>query len=275
MQEPTEDVCCRGCRCWTIFCRSWLLIGCLYVGELEACEPPRYRVAKLIDRDDAVFGYVSIRLQDFAPQNVACLADELRRRYPDRDLDIYLFSSHTAAQSYVPEGVEALPLTYASKLHGTYNYHRGQSVNYLTLLPAGAVEGAEHLWTRLELPLRHPVPNCTLHIGSRCLLALELVDYPSVRGKYDTSGRITLAGRINKGGRVSGLRVVEVEATHGGDSTMLVGVALTNLKTWRFARDDRDQDIRITYRFDPTPGPTRHRGAYMEFRLPSEVTVRP
>ena len=56
---------------------------------------------------------------------------------------------------------------------------------------------------------------------------------------------------------------------------MPVGVALTNLKTWRFARENNSQDIRITFRFDPTPSRTAHRGAYMEFRLPSEVTIQP
>jgi hypothetical protein len=262
----------QGCRAiltiWTVL---WVATS-LYAGETK-CEVPRYRLARVTDVLGVVDIDLSLRLSEFEPKKLACLADELRRQYAGRDLTVSMFSSHKAAQEYSPLTVEHIPWNelYLSKRHGVYFYRREPREDRLIISPAGANPNEERFATSYDLPLSGVAKACKLAVGGRCLLEF----YPMQSGVRDSEGTVTVTGRIEKAGNVSHLTVIATEAKPAGAATVLADTSLANLRTWRFAPDTKEAPLRITYRFNPTPRSQPNHGAYMEFRLPSEVTIQP
>ena len=243
-----------------------------------ACGAPRYRVGQVPENTAAdVTLLISIRLEDLAPQRLVCLAGALRQKYPGRNVWVGMFSAHDAAREYSPITIEVTHQTIyeASKLHGFYVYNKENHDDYLLIVPDG--RRLEVDWpfnTRIDLPIAGK-PACRLAMKGRCLLEFrDYIDYPSVDGKANGSGKVTVAGRIERRGVLSGLHAVDAIADPPELRSAFTDRAIQHLLTWRFEPGRQVDDIRITYRFEATD--TAARGTSdVQMRLPDEVLIQP
>jgi hypothetical protein len=92
-----------------------------------ACKPSHYHQGRAwADNASDILLGISIRLEDFAPDRLVCLAEALRQKYPERNVAALIFSSRQAAQGYFPGSIDPPPrsVTYQSKLHGYYSYNK-------------------------------------------------------------------------------------------------------------------------------------------------------
>jgi len=216
-----------------------------------ACVAPRYRVGKELanDKSGAVLD-ISIRLEDFAPERMVCLADALRDKYPDRDIHAAIFSAYDAAQNFTPGDQELTPsaLYAKSKLHGSYHYDRDRGENFLFLTPDADSGSANSPFnTRINLPLKGQ-PICKLAIDGRCLLEFKHIDYPSIGERTNGSGEVAVTGRIRQNGVVSDLKAIETKAEPPAWESTLKEFTLRNLQTWRFATSSHESSLHITFR---------------------------
>jgi hypothetical protein len=253
-----------------------LLALSLAASAWGACVAPKYRVGKELanDKSGAVVD-ISIRLEDFAPERLVCLAGAIRDKYPDRDIHAAIFSAYDAARNFTPGDQELTPLAqYArSKLHGSYHYDRNRGENFVFLTPDADSGSANSPFnTRIDLPLTGP-PACRLALDGRCLLEFKHIDYPSVGGRTDGSGEVTVTGRIRPNGVVSELKAVETKADPPAWESTLKEFALRNLQTWRFATSSRESSLHITYHFTLTDSALSNDN-YLQFQLPNEVRIQ-
>ncbi len=82
-----------------------------------------------------------MRLQDFTPSKLVCLAASLRQRHRDyRNIGINIFSLHEAAQSeiYVQESNRE-DIEMLSHMHAQYSYDADKHQDYVEIMPTGAV----------------------------------------------------------------------------------------------------------------------------------------
>jgi Gram-negative bacterial TonB protein C-terminal len=241
-----------------------------------ACKVPHYRRGRT--REDNASNIdidISIRLQDFAPERLICLAGALRQKYPERNVAALIFSSREAALGYVPVSVEQIPvlLEYQSKLHGYYFYNREKQEDYLLIVPDGGSQEVDSPFdTRIDLPATR-TPVCRLASNGRCLLEFQHVYYPSIDGRAEVSGRVTLSGSIRPDGALSGLAVVDATASPPERQPVLVDWARQHLGTWRFEPGKHKDDVRITYYFEVVDSPFVGHGTSVQFRLPYEVRI--
>jgi hypothetical protein len=252
-----------------------LLPGALYAAD--ACKPPHYRTAKpfwATASGSTSDIRISIRLEDFAPNRLICLARALRQEYPSRDLAVLIFSSHEAAQNYAVGSVDraAIQWQYESKLHGYYFYNRQRHEEYVLIVPDGLSQQRDSPFdTRIDLPVTG-TPICRLAINGRCLLEFQHIYYPSyVEGRRETSGWVTVAATIRRDGAVTNLAAVDVKVNPAELQPVLVRAAVKNLSTWHFERGMRDEAVRITYRFDGAESPLVEDGGSLQFRLPYSI----
>jgi len=240
-----------------------------------ACNVPHYRrVRTLVDTASDVYIDISIRLKDFAPERLTCLAQALKAKYPGRNMGVSIFSSFNAALGYSPSTIDASPdVVYCqSRLHGHYAYNKDKHEEYLLIRPDGLSRDPHSPFnTRIDLPVPG-TPVCRLSINGRCLLEFQHIDYPYVEGKMAVSGRVTLSGSIRRDGVLSDLAVVEAEATPPERQSALADWALNNLGTWRFEPAKHKDAVRITYHFDADL-PLVQQATEVQFRLPSEVRI--
>lgn len=236
-----------------------------------ACVSPNYRIGRELanDKSGAVVN-ISIRLEDFAPERLVCLASVLREKYPDRNILATIFSAYDAAKFFSPEVERTERTIYLnSKLHGGYVYDKGKGKDYVYIVPDGmSQEATSPLNTRINLPPTGP-PVCKLELDRRCLLEFKHIDYPSIGEKTDGSGEVTVTGRIRPNGVVSDLKAVETKADPPAWESTLKGFTLGNLQTWRFATSSHESSLHITYRFALTDSGSPD----LEFHLPEEVRI--
>jgi len=245
------------------------------VSAVGACNAPKYRRVRIWQDNTSDVGVdISIRLEDFAPERLICLARALRQKYPRRNVSASIFSSREAAMGYLPGSVDPSPrvVEYQSKLHGHYSYNEEKHEEYLLIRPDGLDRDVRSpLTTRIDLPATG-TPICNLSINGRCLLEFQHIDCPSAEGETGVSGRVTLAGNIRRDGIVSDLAIVDAKTTPPERQSVLVKWAIQNLGTWRFEPAKHKDGIRITFYFDadlPLVGPVTN----VQFRLPSEVRI--
>src|SRR6266536_5058396 len=86
------------------------------------CVAPDYRLGHVVvDSQSDVLVAVSIRLNDFAPAKLVCLAGALKQRYRDRkSVDVLIFSSPVAAKyyrRYEIEGPRTTNIKTESRIH--------------------------------------------------------------------------------------------------------------------------------------------------------------
>jgi hypothetical protein len=239
-----------------------------------ACIPPRYHVGRISEESAAdVDLNISIRLEDFAPQRLVCLAETLRRKYPDRNMFVAIFSVLEVARNYYPE-VERTPRTayMNSKFHGSYRYNREKREDFLFFVPDGRSHSMESPFnTRIDLPLTGAAPVCRLAVNDRCLLEFQHLYYPSIDNKASGSGEVTVTGRVRQNGVLSNVTAVDAKADSPDWRSAFTDTAIRNLRTWRFEPGMHSDAVRITYHFDVA---NSVRGEDLQFQLPNDVRIR-
>jgi len=241
-----------------------------------ACNVPHYRRGRTWeDNASGISIDISIRLEDFAPERLICLAGALRQKYTGRDVAAYIFSSRDAALGYLPGSIDPSPkvVEYQSKLHGYYFYSKEKHDNHLLIVPdVRSQEVDSPSTTRIDLPVTG-TPVCRLAINGRCLLEFQHIYYPSVEGKAKISGGVILAGNIRRDGVLSDLAVVDAKVNPPERQAVLVDSAMLNLSTWRFEPGKHKDGVRITYNFEVSDSPSLGQETSVRFRLPYEVRI--
>jgi TonB family protein len=259
--------------------------GCLFIaiavfattdGANGACKAPQYRGGRVwVDAASEIAVDVSIRLEDFAPSRLTCLAGALKRAYSGRNIAAYVFSSHEAAVGYLPTAIDPSPdaQEYQTKLHGYYFYNSEKHEEYLLIFPnRNHQEVDSPLITRIDLPAER-VPTCKLAIHNRCLLEFREIHYPPAGNRANVSGTVTIAATIRRDGAVSDVKLAAARVDSEEAQPLFVNSAIQNLKTWRFETSGRKESLRITYRFELSDSPPTGWRRLMQFRLPDEVTI--
>jgi TonB family protein len=108
-------------------------------------------------------------------------------------------------------------------------------------------------------------------LKDRCLLAADLPDYPDAKTRK-VSGTVTLAGRIDRNGKMANIRVVEAQSVPPDSKDLLVRTALANFKTWQLDSAPRADAVRITYSYVIDPSMSRGLSK-VELALPGRVTI--
>lgn len=254
------------------------------------CGIPKFnRGAVWEESESSVFMAVSIPLQDFAPSKLVCLAQEFRRRYPNRDkIEVLIFSSRDAANVFDPYPVgdsvsrsgEKPPLSHSSwlsELHGFYLYDARNNDEHLSIRPFGSDFDGGPDDTRITLPVSG-TPRCHLEINGRCLLALEGLVYPDDALAKSVSGTVTFTGLVDRTGRMTHVRAAEIRVAPPEQREFLVNEAASNLQSWRFEPASRNDEIRITYSYVIDPFVTIPEGyrkyTKSQLELPNQVTIR-
>jgi hypothetical protein len=246
------------------------------VSAFGACDAPEYRLGrKFADNSTDLAFTASIALEAFAPKRLVCLAEVLKREAPGRNVHVFLFSSNEAAIGYVPLESDVPPeiQEYKFKFHGSYEFNEQTHEESVHISPDGEHHDADvEVMTTIVLPVTG-TPVCKLQIGGRCLLEFQHIYYPAAYGEAGPTGQVTLTATIRPDGTVWGLAVTDEKANPPAKRSFLADFAKKNLSTWRFEPGEKDEPVRITYRFEvsdiPVPG-----GQRVEFHLPSEVLVR-
>ena len=273
MQEQTGVACGIVPR---VFAVAGLLLS-LATGAWAKCDVPPYKVGKVWeDSTSRVAIGISIRLQDFAPHRLLCLATTLRERYSSRqDVSILIFSDRDASRHYVPSATESSSekIRNASKMHALYTFDAEKREEYVLLMPDPLIQDpTSPLNTKWDLPNSNEIA-CNLRICHRCLLEFRHLSYPWQDGGALASGVVTLTGTISRNGAVGKIDLVGVEASRAADRSLLVNAAVGNLKSWRFENALTEEKLRISYAFVLTRGSGLKFGTQVSFSLPDRVIV--
>jgi len=240
------------------------------------CAAPEYRTAQRLARSPSEISlYISVRLEDFAPAKLICLAGALREAFPGRSVSAAIFSSYKAALDFVPPGPEFIPeqVDAQFRLHGMYVYDKVKHEEYVTIEPDGAHTYDPALITRIDLPAVG-TPACKVGINGRCLLEFQHIYYPYVEHQRWARGQVTLAGSIQPDGTMAGVSVLGGQVDPPAQWALIVKFAAKNLRTSRFEPGERKDAVRITYRFEGVHSPVVGNGTGVQFRLPGEVIVQ-
>jgi hypothetical protein len=260
-------------------CRPGLLIVLSFALSLaspvpEACVPPSYKVGRTLETNatDTMLN-ISISLEDFVPKRLVCLAEALRQKYSDRNLDVTIFSVREVARSYYPEVERTARTVYMnSKLHASYTYNKEKHEDYLFLVPDGRSLSVDSPFnTQINLPLSGAAPICRLAVNGRCLLEFQHLYYPFFGSKTIGSGEVTVTGRIRRSGVMSSVAAIDAKATSPEWRSAFTAAAIRNLRTWHFEPGVHQDPVSITYRFEVSDSV---RGEDLQFQLPNEVRVR-
>lgn len=141
--------------------------------------------------------------------------------------------------------------------------------NCLEVTPLGLQSG-ESYTTRIELPVTRKA-HCRLELGSRCVLALDPLQYPKDALRDRLSGMVTLAGQVNRDGTVTGVHVVKPQTAL---PDRLVREAIKNLETWWVEPSPRQDKIRITYSYEIDPSLPPGDRLDVRLALPELITIR-
>jgi hypothetical protein len=161
------------------------------------CQPPHYRVVKTpwgIDSREGVSVAIVIALRDFAPDRLLCLVEALERKYARPEfVNVEIFSSAAEARSCIPDLVWSEGYSVCPHRHANYEFNARTKDRFVQLLPTGSANiGAE---TMASLPASTLRP-CTLEINRRCVLELDLPDFPHKTLAALISGRVVVTGVV-------------------------------------------------------------------------------
>lgn len=269
---PSNEKMCRLRRVYA-FCRIPVFTLALQVTAI-ACAIPHYRVGKVLQHEAGeVALQISIPLVDFAPDRLLCLAEAFTRAHPRDDIWLGIFSAYHAAQQYQigPQELSPATLYSNSELHGFYVRDSKGGDNYIAIVPDGRYQSSLSSWnTHIDLPPQNPLV-CRLTMYRRCVLAFRYPEYLSDYAK-DTAGQITITGHIARNGIVSATAALEVKVEPPERASPLAAAVIENFKTWRFEPAGREDDVRITYYFDPVDS-LSPLGSGATMRLPDEIRV--
>jgi TonB family protein len=221
---------------------------------LAQCKPPKYREGRIIaDSKSEIVMSISMRIEDFAPERLICLAEVMKQRYRDRkSISIIFFSSHNAALIYRASTFNYDPVMKEAEaqMHGAYLYDKDKQADFVDIYPEGGESGInlDAFRTKIELPVSSK-PQCRLQISNRCLLALNDITYPTEAEKARITGTVTLAGTISRNGKMAGVKIAGTNITLTNGKNLLADAALQNLKTWQFEQSKHKDSFRITYSY--------------------------
>ena len=213
---------------------------------------PRYRIGRVLQNN--VFGttlHISIGVQDFAPQRLICLAQELRRRYQDRArIDVLIFTNHAASRKWIVPASEGIPeqSRWNSYFHGAYYYDAAAHEEYIRIDPDPLQATSDsRLSTRINLAATG-APHCRVQAGGRCLLVLPYIwPYQGEYSDQKASGSVTLSGKVAGNGKVGKVRAIESRLTSDEEGDFFKSTAIQNLKAWRFESASHTDVIQVTY----------------------------
>jgi hypothetical protein len=155
------------------------------------CDVPQYRKGIVWkNSDSAVEMQISIRVADFAPKKLVCLANSLRERYRDhKSITVYIFSSHVAAKHWFPQQEQTKKSAeMGAAMRGAYFYDAEKHQEYVVIMPGPRKSyGGAPFETRIDLPVSK-TPECRPPMAARCVLLLQDPDYPSEALKEKVSG---------------------------------------------------------------------------------------
>jgi len=103
---------------------------------------------------------------------------------------------------------------------------------------------------------------------------LRNIFYPAAALKQKTSGSIALTGTIARSGKITDIKVAEVNVEPAEGRDLLANEAVRNLMTWRFEPREHEDALRIAYTYTidnalPYRGQTQ-----IQWALPNEVTIK-
>lgn len=241
------------------------------------CRAPAYRTGFVLkDTSSSISMNISIRMNDFAPARLICLAEALRQRYSERrEVKILVFSSLAAAKGFKTptlEGCIGECIDWSVENHAIYSRNADKGEESITIMPLDHRD----FCTKVDLPAAS-IPACTLEVAGRCLLAVNklTLNYPEVAQRAEYFGSVTLEGVIAGDGKVKNIKTVETPVPRSGAQESLEQAALRSLRTWYFEPARQQDAIRITYdyRIDPSL-PLSGGLPVVRFDLPNRVEIR-
>jgi TonB family protein len=260
-------------RILAAFCLT-LVLG---TGACAECRAPRFRGGRDFVNPESGRGslYVSIAPSDTTFNKLICLAQTLRENHSNwKDVSVLVFSSRDAAENFLPAPVEvqrAWWARWARQLHAAYFLDSDKHEEYLEIMPLGFEE--ESSFARVELPLAAR-PRCHLNLQNRCLMAVaQEIVYPQQALHAKVTGQIVLTGKINRDGKVTGVRVAGADVHPTKEKNLLANAALQNLRAWQFDAGQRDDPMQIKYSYAMVPSSDSGNQPTAQFELPSEVEI--
>lgn len=253
-------------RCIFAIC---LLLG-LLKPALAECHIPRYRDGFVFaDSQAETMINISIRLNDFAPEKLRCLANALHRRFQDRKIvTVFILSSHEAAKNWSIRNIEPTPESLArdTKVHAIYNYNSEKQEDFIALMPFLDLSMRSPFTTRIGRQSDDEI-HCTVELADRCLLAMKDIFYPGNPRRTGQSGRVRLSGAIRPDGKVQDVQVI---GENSKITTAFAKEAAENFSTWVFERAKRSDRVEITYRYKIVDNSV---STTVDFKPPNEVLV--
>ena len=264
--------------------RTFFALGCLILLLVHICfaqcKPPKYRKGRVWDDSKStVWMSISIRVEDFAPEHLVCLASALKQHYRDRsDIAIFIFSSHWAARNYYPQHanhMSAPPEQYKAEAEwrGSFVYNTDKHEEYVDINPKGATSSYQAFNTIIDLPVVSK-PQCRLQINGRCLLALDDIEYPFDAKMGRVTGTVTLTGTIDSQGIMTGVTMTESNITPIERKILLENAALENIKTWRFEKSGQQDPFRITFSYSINASKGNEGMTEVQPALPDHIYIR-
>ena len=230
------------------------------------CSAPQFNQGQIWENSrTSVFMSISIRLPDFAPARLLCLAQSLKQSYADRNsISVLIFSSPDAAARYTPNPPDREPAVnpalqrlenpnfWRSQLHGYYSYDAARKEEYVEIRPFGSDVGGGPYDTRI-VPSQAEQTHCTLQVSGRCLLAVDRVQYPHAALYGHVAGEVAISGVIRKDGSTSELHVQQTSNGPVQASKLLVDQAIRNIRSWHFEAQAHITPILVTYLYQIDP----------------------
>ncbi|HZU26175.1 MAG TPA: energy transducer TonB [Bryobacteraceae bacterium] len=267
----------KGCTVLRIFAALGVVLS-LQMAAQSACVAPRYRQAlTLADSKSELITNISISPRAFAPTSIICLATALKQRYGVRPrMIISIFASAEAASNSPgilspetnPEDTAML-----AQMHARYVYDQQRHEEYVEMIPALDLSSARGglYTTRIDLPVSG-TPHCRLEVHDRCVIALKRPDYPD-DAEVGASGLVTLAATIRPDGRITGVRVDQVQASPRDAAGALSRNAVENLSSWQLEPAHRREAIRISYSYAIDNRLSYLKPAEVSWNLPAGLTI--
>jgi hypothetical protein len=238
------------------------------------CQAPAYREGHVWeDSPSTIMMNISLQMSDFAPNRLICLAGVLKHKYSDRkEILVFMFSSYEAAKNFTaPLYGDSFKhrVNWSLWEHGSYSFDADKGEEMVYVMPFG--EAYRSFNTVIKLPVTS-IPPCRLEIASRCLLALNAIDYPWNTLKTRRSGAVTLEAAIARDGTITAVKSAGAGPS-GQEQASLINAAIQNLKSWRFETASRRDTIRIVYSFTIDTSGTLGQPS-LQFDLPDKVEIR-
>jgi len=261
----------------TTTCHLACMVFCIASSAAACDKPPRYVVGPFgWDNGKDVVVALAIQPADFTRNQLICLSEALKRRYPDyHAIDALIFDSKEAAMAYSgPQLVEDIPAHRAivRRMHAIYHYDRRRGEESIVITPLG-MERNGPFDMQIDLPAAGQVA-CKYNIRDRCLVALQDFEYPAAALTEGATGTVTLSARVGRDGAFSDVSVVRAAISETRWRQALTSSAVANLRTWRVEPGPREHRIRITFSYESDTSSLRRGEFEVTLSLPEAVVIR-